>query len=368
MAQTRLIEPFRPAPGAKRPAQRAPGRGILLFTLKRLGAALVQWVIAVTGVFILLRLLPANPALQFMGTPDAASPAAIAAEERILGLDTPLPAQILSFLGHSVRGDFGVSWETRTPVFQEIANALPVTIQLIVLAFAVSLVISIPIGVAAAIRPGGRLDRVVRTYSLFAGSQPEFFWGLLFIYVGWFVLKIFPAPLGQISISVTPPPVVTHFIFIDTLLAGDLETFGNAAAHYILPVVTMAFALSGPFVKQVRENALSVSNSEFMLYARAIGLPQRTLWAYVLRNSLAPILTLVGLFFAAALGGSAIIESVFSLPGVGVYTLQRTLGVDFPAVQGAVVLMTGFSLLVYVAMDILYAVIDPRVRYGQRAG
>lgn len=368
MALTEVIRPTSAGPGAARSVQRPPGRGLLRFTLRRLGTAAVQWVIAVTGVFILLRLLPANPALQFMGNGDAASPAAIAAEERILGLDSPLPDQIGTFLVRSLHGDFGTSWGTRLPVAQEIANALPVTIQLIVLAFLVSLLISIPVGVGAAIKAGGRLDRGVRTYSLFAGSQPEFFWGLLFIYFGWFVLHIFPAPLGQISISATPPPPITHFILIDTLIAGDLETFANAASHYLLPVLTMAFALSGPFVKQVRENALAVSNSEFMLYARAIGLPQRRLWAYVLRNSLAPVLTLVGLFFAAALGGSAIIESVFSLPGVGVYTLQRTLGVDFPAVQGAVVLMTGFSLLVYVAMDILYAVIDPRVRYGQRAG
>lgn len=339
---------------------------MLRFTLGRLGAGTIQWAVAVTCIFVMLRLLPANPALQFMGTPDAASPAAIAAEERILGIDRPLPEQVLSFLSGAVRGDFGVSWGSREPVVQEIANALPVTLQLIVLAFAVSLAISIPIGLLAAGQPGTRFDSVVRGYSLFAGSQPEFFWGLLFIYVGWFLLHIFPAPLGQVSIAATPPAPQTHFILIDTLLAGDLDTFSNAAAHYVLPVLTMAFALSGPFVKQVRENALAVSNSEFMLYARAIGLPPRTLWSYVLRNALAPILTLVGLFFAAALGGSAIIESVFSLPGVGVYALQRTLGVDFPAVQGAVALMTAFSLLVYVAMDVLYAVIDPRVRYGQR--
>lgn len=340
---------------------------MLRFTLVRFGAGLVQWTVAVTGVFILLRLLPANPALQFMGTPDAASPAAIAAEERILGIDRPLPDQVLSFLAGAAHGDFGVSWGSRTPVVDEIANALPVTIQLIVLAFLVALAISIPVGLIAAGRPGSRFDSAVRGYSLFAGSQPEFFWGLLFIYVGWFLLHAFPAPLGQVSISANPPAPHTHFILIDTLLVGDFDTFGNAAAHYVLPVLTMAFALSGPFVKQVRENALAVSNSEFMLYARAIGLPPRTLWSYMLKNALAPVLTLVGLFFAAALGGSAIIESVFSLPGVGVYTLQRTLGVDFPAVQGAVVLMTGFSLLVYVVMDILYAVVDPRVRYGQRA-
>ena len=365
MALPKLTERSTAAPGSKSPAQRAPGRGLLRFAAKRLGAALVQWLIAVTGVFVLLRLLPANPAVQFMGNADAATPAAIAAEERILGIDTPLIAQVVTFLEHLVRADFGVSWSSRTPVFAEIADALPVTIQLIVLAFVVALMVSIPIGIAAATRPGSRLDTVVRTYSLFAGSQPEFFWGLLFIFFGWFVLRIFPAPLGQISISATAPDPITHFILIDTLLRGDLDTFVNAASHYLLPVLTMAFALSGPFVKQVRENALSVSNSEFMLYARALGLPRRTLWAYVLRNSLAPVLTLVGLFFAAALGGSAIIESVFSLPGVGVYTLQRTLGVDFPAVQGAVALMTGFSLFVYVAMDIVYAVIDPRIRYGQ---
>jgi len=336
------------------------------FVVRRAGTALLQGLAAVVLVFVVLRLLPADPATQFAGTSNP-SPAELAATRHRLGLDESMLAQLGHFLSGLAHGDLGTSWAAGTPVGGEIAKAFPVTIQVVVLAFALTLLLAIPLGLLAASRPGSRLDAVVRVYSLFAGSQPEFWWGLLFVFVGWYKLGLFPSPLGVLSLAQTPPPDVTHFVLIDALLAGDVSAWSDALQHFALPIVTLTFALSGPFLKLVRESARKVAGSEFMVFARATGMPRPLLMRGLLRNSLTPVITLVGIFFASALGGSVIIETVFSLDGIGRYTLTSTQALDFPALQGAVVVLTACALSVYVGVDVLYALVDPRVRYGRTA-
>lgn len=338
------------------------GRGLGVFVLRRAGTALVQGFAAIVVVFVLLRLLPSDPARQFAGSENA-SPAQVAATRHRLGLDESVFSQLRHFLARLLHGDLGTSWAAETPVKDQIVAAFPVSIQVIVLAFLLALLISVPLGLAAAFRRHSRLDGAVRIYSLFAGSQPEFWWGLLFIFLGWYKFGWFPSPLGILSLSQTPPPTVTHFVLIDSVLAGDPSALTDALRHLALPVLTVTFALTGPFLKLVRESALNVVDSEFMVYARATGVPRRQLRRCLLRNSLTPIITLVGVFFAASLGGTVIIETVFSLDGIGRYTLTSTQALDYAAIQGAVVVLTACALAVYVLVDVLYAVVDPRVRH-----
>lgn len=333
---------------------------MLWYTIKRLLLTIPQALFVTVAVFILLRVMPVDAVAKFVGL--YASPEAYALTERKLGLDQPLLSQLWTYLTQLVSGDFGTSWITGKEVWSEIAVRFPVTVQLMVLAFILALVIGVPAGIAVATKPGGLVDKFVGGYSLFAGSQPEFFWGLLFIFLFYFRLSWAPAPLGILGITSVQPEPVTNFILIDCILAGQFDTLFDVLHHLALPVITLSFILVGPIIKMVRQTTGDVLASDWVVYARAAGVPQGVIERQTLRVSLAPVLTIVGVLFAYNLGGALIIEQIFSLEGLGVYALQRTLQGDFPAIQGAVFVMTIFALIVFVSMDLMHAFLDPRVR------
>ena len=337
------------------------------FMARRVGTGLVQLLVLVTAVFFLIRLLPADPVARFVGM--NASPEAYASAKAHLGLDRPLPVQLASYLGlwprafgHGLlEGDLGTSWVTDTPVVTEIATYLPITLELITFSFLAAFVVALPLGIFGALRPGGVADRVTFAYGLFAGSQPEFWWGLLFVYVFFFMLGWAPAPLGMISPLIDPPPARTGLMTIDSLLAGRWDALADVLTHLALPVLTLAFVLSGPIVKMVRQNMARALQSEFVLYARGAGLPPGKIAAYALRVAFAPSMTLIGILYGYMLGGAVLVESVFSLGGLGQYAVRSILAFDYPAIQGIVLIITGLSLGIYLLLDLLHALIDPRV-------
>ena len=333
------------------------------FVIKRLLFLVVQVLVVILGIFLLLRVLPADPASKLAGV--ASGQAAIEQAKHSLGIDVSTWTQLGRYFSDLGHGSLAKSWTTSSPVGQEIIDHFPITIQLIVMAFILATAIAIPVGRAAAAHPDGRVDRATLIYSLFAGAQPDFWWGLLLIFLLAIKSHVFPVPTGLLSPNITPPPTTTHFILIDSLIHGDFSAFVNALWHYALPVITLAFVLTGPLVKMTRQSVLAVSNSDYLLYARASGLPSRQIRRIMLRNALAPVLTLTGILFGFMLGGAVLIEYVFSLNGLGLYALNSTLGLDYPAVQGSVIVMTIFALLVYLAIDIVHATIDPRVRLGE---
>lgn len=334
------------------------------FVAQRLALVVVQLLAVVIGIFVLLRVLPADPAAKVAGT--VATPEARAQAEKALGLDESIPSQLVTYLEGLARGDFALSWNSQSPVLSDITERLPVTLQFVVLAFILAIAIAIPVGRKAAARPGGRTDKATVAYSLFSGAQPDFWWGLLFVYLFTVKLGVLPVPTGLLSADTTPPPAITHFILIDSLLAGDLRAFLDALAHFVLPVCTLAFVLTGPLIKMTRKSLMRTADADYVLYARACGRPAREVRWLTLRNSLTPVLTLIGILFGFMLGGGVLIEYVFALDGIGRYALVSTLNLDYPAVQGAVILLTACSLIVYLLVDIAYAVMDPRVRYGDR--
>jgi ABC-type dipeptide/oligopeptide/nickel transport system permease component len=333
------------------------------FVLKRLAFVIPQLLLVALGTFLLLRVLPIDPVAKQVG--NFATEQTRAKVKEQLGLDHSLVDQAATYLGNLVKGDLGVSWDSGTAITSEIAQRFPITLQLIVLAFLLALAIAIPAGRAAAAQPGGTTDKTVSGYSLFASSQPDFWWALMFIFLLYFHAKLFPAPLGLLSPDMVAPPAKTNFLLIDAVLARDFAVFKDALWHLGLPVLTLAFVLTGPIIKMTRQSVVAVVRSEYILYARACGIPAKTVRSYMLRNALSPIVTLTGILFGYMLGGAVLIENIFSLDGLGYYALKSTLGTDFPAVQGAVVVMTAFSLLIYLAMDVLHAVLDPRVRYAR---
>ena len=336
------------------------------YIIRRLAVGLVQLLCLVVAVFFLIRLLPADPVSRFVGLNSSAE--AYAQAERNLGLDRPIMVQLGHYLGvlpsegnGLLQGDLGTSWVTGSAVASEIAQTLPVTLELLTMAFICALIVSVPVGMLAALRPGGTADKGVFVYSLFAGSQPEFWWGLLFVYLFFFSLGVAPAPLGLLSPLTSAPPAITGFIMIDSLLAGRPDVFLEALHHFMLPVATMVFILSGPIIKMVRQNMVRVLGSDFVLYARCAGLPRRRVAFHALRAALAPSVTLIGILYGFMLGGAVLIESVFSLGGLGQYAIRSILAFDYPAIQGVILIITAISLLVYLALDLIHAFIDPRV-------
>lgn len=341
---------------------------LLRYTSRRLLIGIVQLIGLTIAVFFIIRLLPADPVSRLVGM--NASPQAYAQAARQLGLDQPLMTQLGLYLGFFpdqqaglLQGSLGVSWVTGTPVLREIGQYLPVTLELITLSFLLAFVVAVPVGMLSALKPGGKADRGVFVYSLFAGSQPEFWWGLLFVYVFFFHLGIAPAPLGRLSPMTMAPPSATGFILIDTLLAGQPAKFIEALHHLMMPVFTLAFILSGPIIKMVRQNMLRALNSEFVLYANAAGLSRGRVARYALRAAMAPSITLIGILYGFMLSGAVLVETVFSLGGIGQYAIRSVLAFDYPAIQGVVLVITAISLLVYLALDLIHAAIDPRIAY-----
>ena len=341
---------------------------LLRYTLRRFLIGLVQLLGLVIAVFFLIRLLPADPVSRLVGM--NASKEAYAQAQAQLGLDRPVLTQLSIYLGFEpdiapglLQGSLGQSWVTGSEVTADIAAYLPVTIELITLSFVIAFVIAVPVGMLSALRPGGRADRGVFLYSLFAGSQPEFWWGLLFVYVFFYQLHLAPAPLGRLSPISTLPPPVTGFILVDTLLAGQPRKFLEAAHHLMLPVANLTFILSGPIIKMVRQNMLRALRSDFVLYANCIGLPRSRVARYALRAAMAPSMTLIGILYGFMLSGAVLVETVFSLGGIGQYAVRSVLAYDYPAIQGVVLVITAISLLVYLGLDLIHAAIDPRIAY-----
>lgn len=341
---------------------------LLKYVLRRLSIGLVQLLGLTIAVFFLIRLLPADPVSRLVGM--NASKEAYAQAQAQLGLDRPVMTQLSIYLGFQpdvapglMQGSLGVSWVTGSQVTAEIAAYLPVTIELVTLSFLFAFAIAVPVGMLSALRPGGRADKGVFLYSLFAGSQPEFWWGLLFVYLFFFQLGLAPAPLGRLSPMTIPPTSITGFILIDTLLAGQPAKFVEAAHHLMLPVLNLTFVLSGPIIKMVRQNMLRALQSDFVLYANSIGLPRKVVARYALRAAMAPSVTLIGILYGFMLSGAVLVETVFSLGGIGQYAVRSVLAFDYPAIQGVVLVITAISLLVYLLLDLIHAAIDPRIAY-----
>ncbi len=336
------------------------------FILVRLSVFVLQLAGITAAVFVGIRLLPADPVAQLVGL--NSSPAAYEQSKHALGLDRPMWAQFLGFVGldsaHDglLEGNLGTSWVSSQPVGREILESLPVTLEIVTYALVLAFAVALPLGLASARRPGGLADRFTLIWGLFAGAQPDYWWGLLFVFVFFFLLNIAPPPMGRFDPLMTPPPSITGFITIDSVLAGSPEALWTGLQYIALPVLTLAFVVSGAIIKMVRTNTLRALQSDYMLYARASGLPERLVARYALRAALTPAVTLVGIFYGVLLSSAVTVEVVFSLNGIGQYAVRSVLAFDYPAIQGTVLVVAMVSLLIYLLLDIVHAFLDPRIR------
>lgn len=334
---------------------------MLRTVLSRLGTALPSLAGVVVITFLLTRVLPGDPALYFAGP--VASPEAIAAIRAQLGLDQPLWTQFAGYVAALFRGDLGTSLTTGRPVVEDIAARLPASAELTLLGLFIAVGIAVPLGILAALRQGSWIDHLCRLVTTAGVSLPVFFTGLLAVYVFYYLLGWSPAPLGRLDSFLSEPPARTGFLLIDSLLAGDAEVFRAALAQILLPALTLGIFALAPLARMTRAAMLAALSAEFIRTARASGLGGRTIvFAYAFRNAMLPVLTTLGMVFSFLLGANVLVEKVFAWPGIGSYAVEALIASDFAPVQGFVLTMAILYILLNLAIDLLYGLIDPRMR------
>jgi ABC-type dipeptide/oligopeptide/nickel transport system permease component len=313
--------------------------------------------------FALTRLLPGDPAVYFAGA--APTPEAIADLRRTLLLDQPLYAQFFAYLGDLAYGNFGRSLVTGQSVVQDLSARLPATLELTIASITLALLIALPLGIVGARRKGSAIDHVCRLVSTSALAIPAFFTALLLVFLFYYLLGLAPAPLGRLAPMAFPPPERTGFMIIDAFLARDWAVLRDAAAHLVLPALALAIAGIGPLTRVTRGAMLAVLSSDFIRAARGFDLPRwKLIYVYALRNAMLPVLTTAGFVFSFLISANVVIEKVFSWPGIGSYALEALVASDYAAVQGFVLAVATLYVFINIAIDILYGVIDVRVRLG----
>jgi peptide/nickel transport system permease protein len=333
--------------------------------LATIGKRLITVVPTLIGIvivtFLLTRVLPGDPAVYFAGP--AATPDSIAEIRKNLGFDRPLPEQFLQYVNDLAHGNFGNSLSTGRPVATEIASRLPASAELTLFGLILSIVIAVPLGILAAVKQESWIDHTCRIVSTAGVSLPVFFTGLLLVYVFYFQLGWSPAPIGRLDAFATAPPQITGFYLIDSLLTGNFETFRASFSQLILPALTLCIFSLAPIARMTRASMLAVLASEFVRTARASGLDSRkVIITYAFRNAMLPVVTTLGMVFSFLLGANVLVEKVFAWPGVGSYAVEALLQSDFAPVQGFVLTMAVLYVALNLLIDILYGVIDPRVR------
>ena len=328
---------------------------------KRLLTVIPTLIGVVIVTFLLTRVLPGDPAVYFAGP--AATPDSIAEIRKGLGLDKTLPEQFVRYVNDLAHGNFGNSLSTGRPVATEITSRLPASAELTLLGLILSLAIAVPLGILAAVKQGSWIDHTCRIVATAGVSLPVFFTGLLLVYVFYYQLGWSPAPVGRLDAFATAPPDITGFYLIDSLVTGNFETFRAAFSQLILPAGTLAIFSLAPIARMTRASMLAVLASEFVRTARASGLDDRTvIITYAFRNAMLPVVTTLGMVFSFLLGANVLVEKVFAWPGIGSYAVEALLQSDFAPVQGFVLAMAVLYVALNLLIDMLYGVIDPRVR------
>ncbi len=311
-------------------------------------------------VFLMMAVTPGDPVEIMLGDQQA-TPEQRQSLREDMGLDLQLPQRFGHFLKNAVTGDFGISYFHRRPVAQVILERLPATIELTLVALLVALLVAIPLGVLAAVRKNTIFDRVATLASLMGISLPGFWFGLLMILFFGVTLQILPVSgRSELAINIVP---VTHFLLVDTLLAGNLDAFRSAVAHLVMPSLTLGLPMAAVLMRVTRTSMLEVLRQDYVTFAEAKGLaPRQVLFRHALKNALIPTVTVAALEVGSLLGGSMIVETVFGWPGLGRVVVESIFTRNYPMIQAAILLYAVTYVLLNFLADILYTVLNPRVR------
>ncbi|MSO73802.1 MAG: ABC transporter permease [Alphaproteobacteria bacterium] len=333
---------------------------VLRYVGKRLVFIVPQLFGIILVSFLLVKLIPGDPAVLMLGP--------FATQEQLeklragMGLQGTVLDQFWIYLTNLVQGDLGTSWQTTQPVLLDLFQRFPATLELITLALLLALLIGIPLGVAAAYFKRSIVKKFSDYYGLLAGALPDFWLGLVLIFFFYTVLDWVPAPLGRLDIALVPPPTVTNFLLIDSVIAGDWQALWSALGRLILPVVTLGVINAGPILKMTQSTMERMLESDFIRYAETCGLPRSVVIRRALQNSLPSIVTIISVLYGFLIGGAVLVEMVFSWGGAGQYAVQGVLNADINPVLGFVLFSAIFSLVIYLIVDLIYFAIDPRIR------
>ncbi len=333
---------------------------MLRFLLGRLGM-LVPTFIGVTIIaFLFIRLLPGDP-IELLAGERGIDPERKAALMAEMGFDQPILTQYFTYLGDVLQGDLGTSFASKQPVLNEFFSLFPATVELAFCAIIIAVLIGIPLGVIAATKRGSFVDQSIMGVALVGYSMPIFWWGLLLIILFSGTLGWTPVS-GRISLLYFFEPV-TGFMLIDSLLSGEEGAFASAVSHLILPSIVLATIPLAVIARQTRSAMLEVMGEDYVRTARAKGLsPIRVVGVHALRNAMIPVVTTIGLQIGVMLAGAILTETIFSWPGIGKWLIDSITRRDYFVVQGALLLIAGIIMLVNLIVDVLYGLINPRIR------
>jgi len=332
------------------------------YIIRRLGLMVFVLFGILVITFIVSHVIPADPIGAILGP--QASPELVEKIRREWGFDKPLHEQFFDYIYKVIRGDLGRSIKTNNPVMEDLLYFFPATIELATAAIIVAIVIGIPLGIISAVKKDKWPDHISRIFALMGVSMPVFWLGLLLLFVLYYKLGIFPGP-GRLDPGIPEPPRITGLLTLDSLLTGNFEAFINTLWHLALPSFVLGYYASASIARITRTALLEVLTQDFIKAARSKGLAERVvLFRHALRNALIPTTTVIGMAYGSLLEGAILTETIFAWPGLGRYSTGAFLSVDFMAVMGSTLLIALVYSLANLIVDILYAFLDPRIRYA----
>lgn len=337
---------------------------ILKFIGKRLIYLVVMLFGVATLVFILTKMIPGDPTVANLSQRALSDPQVVAAFKAKYGLDQPIIVQYVKYIGNMLHLDLGTSIRTNNTVLAELARCYPATIELALFSIVIAAVFGIFFGIISAVKRNSIIDQIVRAISVTGVSIPSFWFALIMLYLFYFKLKIMPGP-GRISNMYNAPNVVTGLFVLDSLLAGNIPKALDCLRHLVLPGTVLAAFTMGLITRTTRSNLLDVLSTDYIRTAKAKGLSRIALiMRHALGNALIPVLTVIGLGLGNLLGGMVLVETIFNWPGVGQFAYESVMSNDFPSIIGVALLIALNYMVINTIVDILYGVIDPRVRYS----
>ena len=349
-----LLAP-RSAQGVARTARRFGGP-----LLRILGAVLVILGI-VSLTFLISRVFTADPVNLFVG--NSATEAMREQARQDLGLGDPLIVQYLRFIGGMLTGDLGKSYLTGRPVTTDLLSRMPATIELGLYAIVVGLIAGVIVGVLAAVARGTVFDGFLRMLTTAGLSLPQFWVGLMLLWIFFVTLRVSPGPSGRLPIGVDAPAPVTGLYVVDAILQGDWSTASIAARQLVLPVICLAVGSFAPIARQVRSAMVDSLDSDYVRTARAMGISRPRIWfAYALKPGLLSVLTIGAGLIGWTLAGSVLVEGIFAWPGIGQLALTSIQSSDYPVIQGFVLYVAILYVVIWAVLEWVYGRVDPRVR------
>jgi peptide/nickel transport system permease protein len=331
------------------------------YILKRL----VLFIPVLFGVTILTfsisHIVPGNPVLVALGP--HATPDTVKALREKWGLDKPVYVQYLIYVKGLLKGDLGTSIHTNRPVLRDLKAYFPATLELTTASMLLCLMFGIPLGIVAAVKKDRAIDHMTRVFSLIGVSMPIFWLGLLVLLLLYFKLGLFPGG-GRLSSLTFPPKHITGLYILDSLLTGNWATLKESVSHMILPASCLGFAVIGVISRMTRSSMLNVLDEDYIKTARAKGLKDRkVIYQHALRNAILPVITISGVLYGQLLAGAVLTETIFSWPGMGLYTVTSIMYLDFQPIMGFTIIVALVYVVINLLVDILYVLFDPRIRF-----